>query len=271
MNPNPTNPDPPFGSETDEAISAALDGELGAFAAEHGITEEAVRDRLESWPGFAARRAALDHVRGAVHAPTPPLDDVSRRRLVRTASNEQPGSSAATPRPTRSWARLVAVAAAGLIVVAGIAFAVSAIDGDDASMTSGDSAGTSAAPLHGDVGDLGDVTRPEALRALLDRREAAALDEADAAERSGDGAEAPPSATSGASSSLDGGGSDSARTVTPEACAAQLAGERKVAFTGTGTYQGTPVTIIGITERGRTIVFVVPSTDCTNVLASISR
>ncbi len=44
-----------------------------------------------------------------------------------------------------------------------------------------------------------------------------------------------------------------------------------MAFTGTGTYRGTPVTIVGITEGGRTIVFVVPSTDCTNVLASISR
>jgi len=44
-----------------------------------------------------------------------------------------------------------------------------------------------------------------------------------------------------------------------------------VAFTGTGTYEGAPVTIIGLTERGRAIVFVVPSTDCTNVLTSISR
>ncbi len=52
---------------------------------------------------------------------------------------------------------------------------------------------------------------------------------------------------------------------------AQLAGHRTVAFTGTGTYQGAPVTIVGITTGGRTIVFVVSDTDCTDVVASISR
>ena len=41
-------------------------------------------------------------------------------------------------------------------------------------------------------------------------------------------------------------------------------------FTGTGEYQGQPVTIVGISEGGRTIVFVVAATDCTKVLASIS-
>lgn len=271
MNPPPATPDAPFGAETDEALSALLDGELGAFAADHGVTEQVARDRLESWPGVAERRAALEQARAVVGSSTPPLDDLTRRRLVRTASNELPGSAAATPRPTRSWARIVAVAAVGLVVVAGIGFAVSSIDGDDASMTSGDSAATSAGPRRGDVGDLGDVTSPEALRGLLDRREAAARGEGDAAEQSGGGAEAPQSDTSDVSPSTEGGGFDSARGVSPKECAKQVAGRRKVAFTGTGTYQGTPVTVVGITERGRTIVLVVPSADCTNVLASVSR
>jgi hypothetical protein len=32
-------PSPPFGDATDEAISARLDGELAAFAAERGLAE----------------------------------------------------------------------------------------------------------------------------------------------------------------------------------------------------------------------------------------
>jgi hypothetical protein len=59
--------------------------------------------------------------------------------------------------------------------------------------------------------------------------------------------------------------------VAPDACAAQLAGKRPVTFVGTGTYRGAPVTVIGLTERGRVIAFLVPSNDCTNVLRSVSR
>jgi len=164
MNQPPSVPDPPFGADTDEALSALLDGELDAFAADHEIAEAEARERLESWSDFEPRRAALERARGAVQAPTPPLDDLTRRRLVRTASSELPGSAATAPSDRRAWARIAAVAAAGLVVFAGIGLAVSVMNDDDASMSSGDSAATSAAPLRGDVGDLGDVTSPEALR-----------------------------------------------------------------------------------------------------------
>jgi hypothetical protein len=274
MNQPPTAPDPPFGTHTDEALNALLDGELGAFAADHGITEDAARDRLESWPDFATRRAELEALRDAVRAPAPPLDDLTRHRLVRTASNALLGSTSATPSRSKAWARIVAVAAAGLIVVVGIGFAIASTGGgDDSSLSStvGDSATATAEPLRGNVGDLGDVSSRAALHALLDRREAARELEKDSAESSEGGALAPQNGTSGADSSGGGSAFDQSRAVSPEVCARQLAGERTVAFTGTGTYQGAPVTIIGITERGRTIVFVVPRTDCTTVLASISR
>lgn len=263
-------PDLPFGPDTDEALNALLDGELDAFATEHGMTEESARERLEAWPDFATRRAALEQVRVAVGAATPPLDDLTRRRLVRTAANALPGSSATTPPPTRSWARIVAVAAAALIVVAGIGFAISSNGGDDSSMSSstGDSASVAGEPLRGNVGDLGDVTSPEALRALLDRREAAA----DNSAKSPGGTIAAPQSGGSSADAADGGESyDQRSSVKPDECARQLAGSRTVAFTGTGAYQGAPVTVIGITEGARTIVFVVPSTDCTKVLTSISR
>jgi hypothetical protein len=59
--------------------------------------------------------------------------------------------------------------------------------------------------------------------------------------------------------------------VDPQTCAHQLAGSRPVTFSGTGTYRGAAVTIVGIGKGGRSIVFVVSSTDCMKVLASISR
>ncbi len=221
-----------------------------------------MRDQLAAMPDFAARRAALEQARAAVRAPVPPLDDVTRRRLVGTATDAAPKPAASAPR-SRRWVAVTAIAAAALLVVAGIAVAVSSMS-NDSSSSSSESASSATAPLHGDVGDLGDVTSPAALRALLDRRAA------------GDTTTTVPAS---AKSQFAGGGSASdAQNVAPApsatstaACARRLAGHRTVAFTGAGTFQGAPVTIVGITTGGRTIVFVVSDTDCTDVVASISR
>jgi hypothetical protein len=153
-----------------------------------------------------------------------------------------------------------------LLVVAGLGVAVSSIssDGGGNDASSGANSATSAdaaAPLRGDVGDLGDITSPAALRALLDRRASA--------ERGSDAASTtttpPPSAAAGDADS------SKRSVVDPTTCAQTLAGTADVTFTGTGIYRGAPVTIFGVTTGGRTIVFVVSSTDCTKVLTSISR
>ncbi|MGZ4688083.1 MAG: hypothetical protein ACXVKA_04320 [Acidimicrobiia bacterium] len=267
MNEPPMLPTPPFGDATDEALSAVLDGELGAFAAERGRSEASVRAQLEEWPSFEARLAELERARGLVGDAPPPLDDVTRRRLVRNALDAAADSSPrVAPRSrSRSWLTVVAVAAAGLLVVAGIGAGIAAIGNrDSSSEKSASSAATGAtAPLRGDVGDLGDVTSPAALRALLDRRAAAA-------ER-GASTTAPAGSPPDADRQFANGAPSAPATVSAAGCAQQLAGTRDVTFSGTGTYQGAPVTIVGITEGGRTIVFVVSSTDCTRVLASISR
>jgi hypothetical protein len=264
MNEPPTFPDLPFGDDTDEAISALIDGELGAFATERGMTEASARARLEAWPRYASRRAAIEQVRAAVGADAEPLDDVTRRRLVRTATNAVPTSEAPATRQSRSWVWITAAAAAVLLVIVGIGFAISATgdSGKSTDSSASGSAATSADPLRGDVGELGDVSSPQALRSLLDRRAAAADDSAKQSE-----SVAPPAPEQGGTSAAADGGT----AIDAATCARRLAGSREVRFTGTGTYRGTPVTIVGITDRGRTIVFVVPDTDCTNVLASISR
>ena len=224
-----------------------------------------MRARLEATTDLAARRAALERTRASVRGPAPPLDDISRHRLVRNAVAAGPGA-VASPARSRRWIAVTATAAAGLLVVAGIGVAISSMSGDSSNHSSGSAASSAKAPLRGDVGDLGDVTSAPALRALLDRRAAGAK---------GGTTTSAPSADSELSTS---GETPVARApavapsaATTAACARQLAGGRAVAFTGTGTYQRTPVTIVGINTGGRTIVFVVSDTDCTNVLASISR
>jgi hypothetical protein len=271
MNDSPNFPPPPFGDDTDEALSALLDGELGAFAEARELTEDAARARLEAWPGAEARLAELDRVRASVRAPVPALDDVTRRRLVRNASEAVPVHS--TPgRAPRPWAKIVAIAAAGLIVVGGIGVAVSSIDGGSNGSSSQESAGSSAGVprLSGDVGDLGDVTSAAAQRALLDGRDAATGKGADSSDSSNAASAAPETGASTAVPSPTAPALD-VGAVDPAACALELAGTRDVVFSGTGTYQGAAVTIIGVAKGGRTIVFVVSATDCSNVLASVSR
>lgn len=260
----------PFGDDTDEALSALVDGELDAFARERGLTEDAARARLEAWPEAEARLAELDRARASMQVPVPELDDVTRRRLVRGASNAAPKPYAPAPR-SRSWLAIAAVAAAGLLVVIGIGVAISSMGGGGESKSS-QSAATGAAvrsPLRGDVGDLGDVTSVAALRALLDRREAAAGASKRSAGNASDAAPEPERSVAGAAGTAPPGADT--RTVDPRRCAFELAGSRDVTFSGTGTSRGAPVAILGVGEGGRTIVFVVSSTDCTKVLASISR
>jgi hypothetical protein len=126
----------------------------------------------------------------------------------------------------------------------------------------------------GDLGDLGDVTDPSTLRALLaggaERREQ---------ERAGGGSTAPDSsggaedASGESSTEQDAALAPTARSggADPGACAAQLAGSRPVRFVGTGTYEGQAVVVVGLDQGGRTIALVVPAGDCTSVLTSVSR
>jgi hypothetical protein len=265
MNGPPISPESHDGYDLDEALSALVDDELDAFAHDHGLTEEAVRARLVALPDFAARRAALQRTRASIREPVAFLDDVTRHRLVRNATDAASDVIAPEPR-SRRWIAITAIAAAGLLLVAGVGVAVSSMGGSSSSSSSSsDSGASSPAPLRGDVGDLGDVTSPVALKELLDRRAAKS--------------DTSSTALSPEQSQLSGGGAsaDATKRAAPpspastEKCARELAGTRAVVFTGTGTYQGAPVTIVGITSGDRTVVFVVSDTDCTNVVASISR
>lgn len=245
----PDLPDAPFGADTDEALNAFLDGELSAFAVEHGTTAADARDRLEQWPGFADRVAALEQARTAAGTPVPPLDDLTRHRLVRGAL---PAPS--RRRGGRTWLT-AAAAVAVVLLVAGIV-ATLVRSGDDTGTDLRSSSRAAPEPRQGDLGDVGDVTDPASLRALLDPA----------------GAKRP---TRSGEEAAGGVVKDEApaapNPVDPNACARRIAGTRPVRFVGRGTYRGRPVVVAGITAGQRTIVLVVPADDCSSVLTSLSR
>jgi hypothetical protein len=249
---------PPFGDATDEALSAFLDGELSAFASEHGTTAADARDRLEQWPGFAARVAELEQARAALRAPVPPLDELTRRRLVRSALPAAPGAAPGGRRSGRSWLT-IAAAAMAVVVVVGLGAALVTRSGDGGETRASKSAGTAPEARRGDLGDVGDVTDPATLRALLDPAGAAGANRRDAGGKLGDGG-----------STAD-GSAPAAASTDPSACAARLAGSRPVRFVARATFRGRPVVVVGITQGARTIAFVVPADDCTTVLTSVSR
>lgn len=245
----------PFENATDEAVSALLDGELEGFAASHGLTPSEVQARLVAWSGFAERRDALAGIRSRL-AELPALDEIARRRLVARALGEasDPEPPTMGPRdaprhaPGRAW--WLAGAAAILAIVVGIGLTV-ARTGPTSRSASSRSAFRAVVP-RGDLGDLGDITSPSVLRARLTGSPPGA---------SGAGRA---TGTTGASSAPSSGASAKAR-----ACAGVLAHRRSVVFTATGTYAGAAAIVIGIEDRGRTVVFVTrPS--CSEVLASQS-
>lgn len=58
----------PFGSETDDAVVAMLDGRLAEFATAHDLTEDDARERLEQWPGLGARISTIVAARRGTRA-----------------------------------------------------------------------------------------------------------------------------------------------------------------------------------------------------------
>jgi hypothetical protein len=252
--------------DLDTALSADLDGELDAYAAELGVTPDDVRAAV-STPAGTARRAELAAVRTALgRAPDPggELDDVTRRRLLAGA-----GVGSAPTRPARDRSFLLrsgAAAAITLVVVAGI-YALAG-NSDDSAPKTGGGAGASAAtgkpPVSGDLGDLG-VVDASTVAGLLRGAVPAPSATRSAPEASRDQAFA--SNTTGAG--LDAGTAVSPQTV--DACARQLAPQGTIRFRASGTYGGRPAVILGLDTDRRTIVFVVVAGDCTQVLYSVGR
>ena len=172
---------PPFGDDTDEALSALLDGELGAFAdrPRHHRGRGARPARGRGRSSTPRSRRARSRCAPRCAAPVPPLDDLTRRRLVRNARRRAPGRRVDTVAARRGRGqRIVAVAAAAVDhrarrhrVAISLDRRRRAATTERRATAAGRGRGRRPSALRGDLGDLGDVTDPAALRALLDRRE----------------------------------------------------------------------------------------------------
>src|ERR1041384_3572602 len=93
----------------DDALSALLDDEPDGRLAAHVATCGVCTDRLASFRGARAALRTEDA-----------LDELTRRRLIQRALDAYDGTSVAAPaRRCRSWARVVTVAAAALVLIGG--------------------------------------------------------------------------------------------------------------------------------------------------------
>lgn len=115
-------PDPgPYGADTDDAVSALIDGELAGFAADTGRDLNEVRETLEQWRGLEARKTKLERARQAMSAPVS-LDDAMRAQLVADALAAVPAVATITPitKRRRRTPIILSAAAALLLVVVGV-------------------------------------------------------------------------------------------------------------------------------------------------------
>ena len=131
-------PDPgPFGADTDDAVSALIDGELAGFAADNGLDLADVQATLEQWGGLDARRARLEAGRDALVAPDP-LDPQIRAAMVAAALAEPTEAPVVELAPRRRPAAVlarIAAAAAVLLVGLGGVLAFQAFRTDDEAPT----------------------------------------------------------------------------------------------------------------------------------------
>ena len=269
--------------DLDEAISAELDNELTPYAAELGVDPATLRALMVERRGYADRLAAIETARRSLKAPVESLDDVSRARLLRAAVITEPGTNATAGTPVRSeraW-RIMGAAAAVVIVVAG-GIALTRGGGSSSSAKSSATSGGHARVRSGELGNLGPLD-PGKLDVLIGGDPGAPTTPG------GTGAASKPtSPKEGGSSSSSGNQSQrslaadqanpdadaAAASVTPEqvdTCRTEYAKVGTVRFSGTGDYQGRPAVVLGVETGGRTIVFVVAATDCSEVLVSVSR
>ena len=276
---------------TEEAVSAYLDGELGAFAADLDLPLGDVQHRLERWPGFAVRRAELQAARTSLRSEpaSPALDELTRRRLLAGATRVTEATDTTIPdRPGRSRNRWVALSAAAAVLVVAGAVAVLRDHGGGTSRTAADAPTVAAV---GYVGDLGDVSDPNTLRAAVADHlgtRGKAVAGSDSTPATTTTMPATPEATKTPSESLGlasgstagtppggitGDASSSAKQATPadaqeqaDRCAASIVKEnapgRTVLLTAIGVYRGQSAAVVTIRRGQRTVTFIADLATC---------
>ncbi len=257
---------PPFGDDTDEAVSAAIDGELADFAAERDQSLTEVERRLSAWSGFDERRRELDRARAAVAVGAPSLDRATRRHLVLEAKDRLPALR--ERRTQRVWRPLLAVAAI-VAVLFGAGFALSRLGGGSAGKASKSAAGSAAQPLIENgafVGAVGDVSDPAALRIVLSNRLAGlpahTNDESPAGAAAANQQARSTSPAPTAPATPDTAGRDAALRCAALVDPGRAGSSDRVVLLATATFQGRDVVVMGVRRGVRSIVFVADRATC---------
>lgn len=198
--------DPVESATVDEAISALLDDEFDTLALEYGANPLDARRRLSTWPGFAARRRALETARAAVAQPVAALAalDVERLLAATHAAATPSVPSLAVRRDHRRRVRVTAMLGVAAATVVVLAFGFSIMSGNSGdslhtvgatiSDSSGDSAGTAAVTTAGPIpgADVGSLDDESYRRALLgEQRGAGTSASEESVSKSGDAPSAP--------------------------------------------------------------------------------
>ena len=259
----------------DELLSADLDGELAAAAADLGLSVDEARAAISS-AAAVARRAALGRASAAVGASVPPLDPDTTARLVTASITEaRKDDELGTARRRRErrgdTARRVMVvagsAAAAIAVIVGLAHMPTSSE-DNGSMSldapteraGTDDGSTATSPVA-----LGDVSDTEQLRRRLAaqlRLPEAPKDLASATTVSPQKGSSPLPTGEFSSDSSGRQQYRSARACAPTARAA--AGGGAPVLTGRAVSDGRPVTVY-VFRRGAAYDVVVVSRDCSVV------
>jgi hypothetical protein len=252
----------------DELLSADLDGELAAAAADRGLTVEQARDALTS-PAAIARRSELARARDLVAVPVP-LDPDVADRLVATSirqgrQDNEVGAARARRARRADMARRVLVvagsAAAVIAVIVGLANMSPSSQSDDSSAAVAPTESNADASTRQNRAPvpLGDVSDSQQLRRRIETR----LRAPDVPRASG----SKTTATAESSGPVDGEGSflrDTAAKRYSAACLpatrAQAGGSAPV-LTGGGTSGGRPVSVY-VFRSGNAYDVVVVGRDC---------
>jgi hypothetical protein len=244
---DPAEPDPAENGSPvdplDERLSAELDGADGAATSEtpSGDGDEA---RIE------VRRRALESARDLLAVPPPPLDDVTRQRMLRVAGAEWPQAKRRDPR----WLNRVAVAAALVVIVALTGLMVKALDGSRSSGSKASranaAAGTTALPGTAPH-DLNEVSDPAVLRRRVE--DALRAETSRAA-----GPQQQPTTTA----ATRGGNATQEDSAARCLSAVRVPAGATPSILADATFDGAPAVVVVAHDGPRILVFVLATSDC---------
>jgi hypothetical protein len=269
MNDRPT-PEPLASDVADELLSALLDDEFDAAAADAGMQPDEARARLAATPGVGERTRALEAARASLAGPQPPLDPVTRRRLVDRAL---PVEFHDERNRVGQWL----LGAAGVAAAIAIVFALLVLPGRNSG--GDDSASRAASPTGASTANRA-TTVPQPSNPTIDDERA--LQQFVAAERSRTGNFAASDAAARAGSRADSAPENSQKVAGTSALlrasrcnpliASELGlGDARLVQTSAVTHDGKPAIVAIYVRAGDVLGFLYDPTTCKVLISTFSK